>query len=65
MTKNIYDLAGNGDEWSDEMSNTGYLIRGGYCYRQGDKFSISYRGNANSGTYNITGFRIRLYIKTV
>ena len=47
------------------MSNTGYLIRGGYCYRQGDKFSISYRGNANSGTYNITGFRIRLYIKTV
>lgn len=65
MTKNIYDLAGNVDEWSDEMSNTGYLIRGGHHYNLGESRSISFRHNANSGSYSTTGFRIRLYIKTV
>ena len=65
MTKNIYDLAGNVEEWSNEMCNTGYLIRGGDCNKQGDEFSISYRRNVNSGTYITIGFRVRLYIKTV
>ena len=44
MANNIYDLAGNCYEWTQEASGTNYrAFRGGYCYYNGSKYPASNR----------------------
>ena len=54
---NIYDLAGNVEEWTQEANNTSNrAIRGGYCFYNGSFHPASdrYNGNPdNSGYYGL------------
>lgn len=64
-TNNIYDFAGNVDEWTQEQNESSYrVIRGGNYDDDGNLCPVAYRGycNPNCG-YNYTGFRATLYIK--
>ncbi len=68
--KNIYDLAGNVYEWTNEVKgDTSYsnypAYRGGWYNISGKNRSVSFRNNdgAASGSA-VIGFRVRLYIKT-
>ena len=65
-TKNIYDLAGNVWEWTYDASSSDRIDRGGsYNSKGGGNYPVSYRFcNFPSDTYDNTGFRLRLYIKT-
>ena len=70
MVKNIYDLAGNVEEWTNEASkdagNTVRIVRGGSKSTYGNNHPISYRyiGYEKDDYLNdIYGFRVRLYIK--
>ena len=59
--KNIYDLAGNVWEWTNESG----IRRGGYCNNNSISSSVAFRYiDAQSVTASDIGFRIRLYIKT-
>ena len=62
---NIYDFAGNVDEWTQEKNESSYrVIRGGNCSDSGDNFPVAYRGyDYPVGNYSDTGFRATLYIK--
>ena len=62
---NIYDFAGNVDEWTQEQNKSPYrVIRGGYYYYNGDNCPVAYRYCSWSNSiYNNTGFRATLYIK--
>lgn len=62
---NIYDFAGNVDEWTQEQYNILYrVIRGGNYYCNGDACPVAYRVfYGPSIGYDITGFRATLYIK--
>ena len=62
---NIYDFAGNVDEWTQEQDESSYrVIRGGDCYGHGDNYPVAYRYCCNPNlSYNYTGFRATLYIK--
>ena len=64
-TKNIYDLAGNVEEWTNEAySTTNRVVRGGICSNSGANSPVSFRGNVYpQGCYNSIGFRPALYIK--
>ena len=62
--KNIYDLAGNTYEWTNEGRSSNRILRGGNCTFIGSHHPVSYRFNgvvsdASSGR----GFRVQLYIK--
>ena len=65
-TKNIYDLAGNIHEWTNEaLSTTSRVGRGGFCNNSGTIYPASYRnynGLPDNCHCNI-GFRPTLYIK--
>ena len=63
--KNIYDLAGNVKEWTQESRSTSYRVyRGGSCVDYGNAGPASYRyGNNPSYTSVAVGFRSALYIK--
>ena len=68
-TKNIYDLAGNVMEWTNEIYSTNSnfrVIRGGYYSRNGTSTPVSNR-NVNgfypSDCLSYIGFRPVLYIK--
>ena len=63
LTKNIYDLAGNVNEWTLKASNTyGRVNRGGICSNDGD--SASYAGiSFTYRSYSDKGSRLALYIK--
>ena len=64
VSKNIYDLAGNCQEWTMEALN-GYarVIRGGY-YLDDTPVSVRSYGSSNPDNYSSGyGFRIGLYIK--
>lgn len=62
---NIYDFAGNVDEWTQEQNKSSRrVIRGGNFYNFGYFFPVAFRGyNGPFGCYNFTGFRATLYIK--
>lgn len=64
-TNNIYDFAGNVDEWTQEQNDSSYRVfRGGNCYDGGSKYPACYRNFGNSvNGYNGTGFRATLCIK--
>ena len=62
---NIYDFAGNVNEWTQERNmRSFYVIRGGNCRINGNIRSVACRNfdNPFHGYYN-TGFRATLYIK--
>lgn len=62
---NIYDFAGNVDEWTQEQNESSYrAIRGGNYYDNGCNYPVAYRNYHNPlFNYNGTGFRATLYIK--
>ena len=62
---NIYDFAGNVDEWTQEQNNSSYrVIRGGCCNINGNNFPVAYRYyDCPNNYYRNTGFRATLYIK--
>ena len=67
-TKNIYDLAGNVNEWTNEAieaySTTFRVPRGDSYDGDGSYFPASYRSNVlPSGCVKTVGFRPALYIK--
>ena len=63
-TKNIYDLAGNVEEWTSEAYSSFFIYRDGSYGNGGSDYPVSYRYiNDASSTYDILGFRPRLYIK--
>ena len=64
-TKNIYDLAGNLYEWTNEKSSSNDPIARGGCYGdEGDKKPVSWCPGRSIGfVYEYVGFRVRLYIK--
>lgn len=64
-TNNIYDFAGNVDEWTQEQNESSYrVIRGGGCKLYGDNYPVACRNyGIPNCDYNNTGFRATLYIK--
>ena len=64
-TKNIYDLAGNVEEWTNEaVSTTNRVVRGGSYYYSGTYGPASNRGvSGPSNCDSSIGFRPALYIK--
>ena len=61
----IYDLAGNTREWTQEANKSGYrMLRGGYITNSGSSNPASNR-SSNSPLYTSisTGGRVQLYIK--
>ena len=62
---NIYDFAGNVDEWTQEQNESSYrVIRGGSYDLDGYNCPVAYRGYDNPGeVFDDTGFRAALYIK--
>lgn len=61
---NIYDLAGNTDEWSTENYRSRCVLRGGYCYDYGYDLSLVYRYVFYPDySYSDTSFRVLLYVK--
>ena len=59
MANNIYDLAGNCNEWTQEASSTPCYraYRGGDCYDNGSSRPASYRGIYNPGYDNLSSLR--------
>lgn len=62
---NVYDVAGNVDEWTQEKNgSSSRVIRGGDCGNCGDDYPAAYRDcNNPSNRCNCTGFRVTVYIK--
>lgn len=60
--KNIYDLAGNVDEWVAAVYNSDRGLCGGSYSDSGSRYSVTSRRLGNRAVESI-GFRIRLYIK--
>lgn len=59
---NIYDFAGNVDEWTQEKNESSYrVIRGGNYNNNGNNYPVAYRNYNNpNNNYNNTGFRATL-----
>lgn len=62
---NIYDLAGNIDEWTQERKDDSECVsRGGIYCNSGYSYPVAYRdSDSTSSSYGNTGFRAALYIK--
>ena len=62
---NIYDFAGNVDEWTQEKNESSYrVIRGGDYRNVGGNYPVAYRYyDFLCNFYRSTGFRAALYIK--
>ena len=56
---NIYDIAGNASEWTQEKFSTGTkrAVRGGYCLSNGDDGPAAHRYNINESLTNNIGKR--------
>ena len=61
---NIYDFAGNVDEWTQEKNESSYrVIRGGNYYCNGDVYPVACRNYYIPGlNYHDTGFRATLFL---
>ena len=61
---NIYDLAGNAYEWTQEADSTNFRVyRGGHYYFTGSSYPASNRRNSYPGsTYSNTSARAALYV---
>lgn len=64
-TNNIYDFAGNVDEWTQEQYGSSFnTIRGGYYCNNGNNYSVIHRKKSSPKNYfSSTGFRVALYIR--
>lgn len=64
-TNNIYDFAGNVDEWTQERNDCLFhVVRGGDYDSDGNDYPVASRGCLDPDEcYNNTGFRAALYIK--
>lgn len=64
-TNNIYDFAGNVDEWTQEQNeSSNRVIRGCNYLGNGSNYSVAYRDSYYPyNYYDRTGFRATLYIK--
>lgn len=64
-TNNIYDLAGNVEEWTQEQGEGSYrVIRGSGYHCNGCRYPVAYRGFNDSGIGSgFVGFRAALFIK--
>ena len=62
--KNIYDLAGNTYEWTNEVYSSNRVMRGGNFNFSGSNNPVSFR-NSNDVSYtsSLLSFRLQLYIK--
>ena len=62
---NIYDFAGNVNEWTQEQNESSFrVIRGGGYNMNGYDYPVAYRDYYNPfSNYGYTGFRATLYIK--
>jgi hypothetical protein len=61
--KNIYDLAGNTFEWTNEIYDTYSISRGGYYYVTGNVYPAVFRIKYYPGSVSdLVSFRIALYI---
>lgn len=62
---NIYDFAGNVDEWTQEQNKSSFrVIRGGFFNNNGNDYPVAFRFCNNPDFYyDDTGFRATLYIK--
>lgn len=62
---NIYDFAGNVNEWTQEQDKSlCYVIRGGDYHCNGNPYSVAFRIYCDPNcNYFSTGFRATLYIK--
>lgn len=62
--KNIYDLAGNVDEWTMEAYVSSYRVgRGGDCFGSGSIYPASNRFYSSPDySYDVVGFRVALYL---
>lgn len=63
MINNIYDMAGNLSEWTDEKYNDKYIVRGGFYHDNGEEKNICNRQPEDNKSYVNVGFRVVLYIK--
>ena len=64
MAKNIYDIAGNADEWTMEtIDGSQYVYRGGSYDQSGTSYPAGSRQNLGcTGTRDDIGFRVALYL---
>ena len=64
QANNIYDLAGNCSEWTQEAYTTSSrVLRGGHYYRSGSSYPASDRGNfLPNGSYDFYSSRPALYV---
>ena len=64
-TNNIYDLAGNCYEWTQEACSDGSRVYRGGCYYDGSDYSVTYRyqDNPTANYYSHISSRPTLYIK--
>ena len=62
---NIYDFAGNVEEWTQEQNGSSYRVtRGGSYNAKGYDYPVAFRGcDSPEHDYGIAGFRAALYIK--
>ena len=62
---NIYDFAGNVNEWTQERNKSSfYVVRGAHYLLDGHIFSVANRSYLKAyNYYSFTGFRATLYIK--
>ncbi|MDD2376838.1 MAG: hypothetical protein PHD15_05290 [Clostridia bacterium] len=61
--KNIYDLAGNTWEWTNEIYSSYRVVRGGGYYVSGSTYPAVYRSYNNATfAYFYLGFRVGLYV---
>ena len=63
-SNNIYDMAGNVQDWTIEVQKTSYrVMRGGYYYDEGSSAQASFRNTTYpSDNYNSCGSRTVIYI---
>ncbi len=62
-SKNIYDLAGNAWEWTNEVYSSNRVCRSGGRFNSGSNFPASYRhGDVTTLAHDFLSFRVALYI---